>query len=201
MMRLYEDIIRATSSAAFARSASFERDIGRSGGDDDADLEGARGGPLLSRVHAFFSARLHACARSLRTVGASARSTAAIRKRRRLDESCIIGWHSMPIRSHGLVAPCCILPTKVLGDIFKSRRRTSGTARPTEVPQRAHRDHLRSREMGSRSRRQHRREHVWQTRRVQLPDEELLLREGRPVREGAGADVRPKTPPPTSSSS
>ncbi|HWS71378.1 MAG TPA: SPASM domain-containing protein [Thermoanaerobaculia bacterium] len=34
-----------------------------------------------------------------------------------LDEPCLIGWHSLVIRTNGIVAPCCILQASPLGDI------------------------------------------------------------------------------------
>jgi len=40
-------------------------------------------------------------------------------KRPRLEEFCIIGWHSMLIRSNGTVAPCCILQGSDLANVFK----------------------------------------------------------------------------------
>lgn len=35
-----------------------------------------------------------------------------------LDASCIIGWHSLVIRTSGDVAPCCILQGKRLGNVY-----------------------------------------------------------------------------------
>lgn len=36
-----------------------------------------------------------------------------------LDSPCVIGWYSMLMRSTGLVAPCCILQGKELGNVYK----------------------------------------------------------------------------------
>lgn len=36
-----------------------------------------------------------------------------------LDSYCLIGWHSMLVRTTGMVAPCCILQGKELGNVYK----------------------------------------------------------------------------------
>ena len=36
-----------------------------------------------------------------------------------LDSYCLIGWHSMVIRTTGAVAPCCILQGKELGNVYR----------------------------------------------------------------------------------
>src|SRR5205085_2454818 len=35
------------------------------------------------------------------------------------DEPCLIGWHSLVVRTTGMIAPCCILQASPLGNIFK----------------------------------------------------------------------------------
>src|SRR5437762_13199 len=40
-----------------------------------------------------------------------------------LDEPCLIGWHSLVVRTTGMVAPCCILQASPLGNIFKQSLR------------------------------------------------------------------------------
>jgi radical SAM protein with 4Fe4S-binding SPASM domain len=47
------------------------------------------------------------------------RAKLATRASRGLESSCLIGWHSMVIRTTGTVAPCCILQGKELGNIYR----------------------------------------------------------------------------------
>jgi len=36
-----------------------------------------------------------------------------------LGTHCLIGWHSMLVRSTGLVAPCCLIQGKELGNVYR----------------------------------------------------------------------------------
>jgi len=121
MLRLYEDLIRRDQLRTITSIGSFERDI-------SSDING-----LIARLGAERNARpLLSRVRELAQREGSWRDKIRhhfrMRRNRRIDQAteglepaCMIGWYSMLIRSNGIVAPCCILQHKVLGDINTSK--------------------------------------------------------------------------------
>ena len=120
MMRLYEQVVRVDEYRRIAIIDSYEQDIR----------------PMLAEM----TARIVAERQSLGTFGRLAhfvtrrdvpmmqkiahhRRVAKLQKIDReiagLDEPCLIGWHSLVVRTTGMVAPCCILQASPLGNIFK----------------------------------------------------------------------------------
>src|SRR5438067_1217624 len=120
MMRLYEQVVRVDEYRRIAIIDSYEQDIR----------------PMLAEMNA----RIVAERQSLGTFGRLAhfvtrrdvpmmqkiahhRRVAKLQKIDReiagLDEPCLIGWHSLVVRTTGMVAPCCILQASPLGNIFK----------------------------------------------------------------------------------
>lgn len=124
MMRLYEQVVRIDEYRRIAIIDSYEQDIR----------------PMLAEMNA----RIVAERQSLGTFGRLAhfvtrrdvpmmqkiahhRRVAKLQKIDReiagLDEPCLIGWHSLVVRTTGMIAPCCILQASPLGNIFKQSLR------------------------------------------------------------------------------
>ena len=120
MMRLYEEVIRIDEFRRIASISSYEQDIvpqvreitGR------LSVERRSRGRVANLLH-FMTRRDF----TMREKVAHHRRLAALRAAERdtagLDEPCIIGWHSMVIRTTGVVAPCCILQASPLGNVFQ----------------------------------------------------------------------------------
>src|SRR6266849_4497215 len=121
MMRLYEDIIRRDEFRRIRTITSFEREISGDVAEMTTRISRERdGAPLLSRGSRFLRRDDYTLREKLAHGRRVRENHRGDQETASFDESCIIGWHTLVIRSHGLVAPCCILPTKVLGNIFKS---------------------------------------------------------------------------------
>ncbi len=124
MMRLYEQVVRIDEYRRIAIIDSYEQDIR----------------PMLAEMNA----RIVAERQSLGTFGRLAhfvtrrdvpmmqkiahhRRVAKLQKIDReiagLDEPCLIGWHSLVVRTTGMIAPCCILQASPLGNIFEQSLR------------------------------------------------------------------------------
>jgi MoaA/NifB/PqqE/SkfB family radical SAM enzyme len=120
MMRLYEDIVRVDEFRVIRNIGSYERDISPQVREMIHRLSAermARG--KVRRAIDFVSRRDFTLQQKL-----------AHRKRIRRDveldagisgfeDSCIIGWYSMVVRSTGDAAPCCILQGKRTGNLFR----------------------------------------------------------------------------------
>jgi MoaA/NifB/PqqE/SkfB family radical SAM enzyme len=120
MMELYQEILRVDEYRRIEVINSFEQDLSqrvhqieRRVGEERAALAPAhRVAKLLTRRDFTLGEKL-----------------AHYRKQRRrhklfntnggLDSPCVIGWYSMLVRPTGLVAPCCILQGKQLGNIYQ----------------------------------------------------------------------------------
>ena len=120
MLRLYEQIVRIDEYRRIASIESYEQDIspmvaamsGRLDRERRARGSLARMARLVTRRDLSWREKIG----HRRRIAASRevdRATAG------LGDPCIIGWHSMLIRTSGLVAPCCILQGNVLGNVFK----------------------------------------------------------------------------------
>ena len=120
MLRLYEEVVRVDEYRRITSIESFESNIRPMLAEMNARLDAER------RSHGTFARLLHLATRSdltLREKLAHRRRVAAMRRVDRqtagLDESCIIGWHSMLVRTSGVVAPCCILQGAPLGNVYQ----------------------------------------------------------------------------------
>jgi MoaA/NifB/PqqE/SkfB family radical SAM enzyme len=121
MMGMYEGIIRRDEFRRIRTISSFERDISGDVAALTAEMSRQRqGASLASRITRFLSRDDYSLREKVAHHLKVRRNSHADRETAAFDASCIIGWHSLVIRSDGLVAPCCILPTKILGNIFKS---------------------------------------------------------------------------------
>ncbi len=120
MMRLYEEVIRIDEFRRIESIGSFEQDIGPQVREITGRLSAER------RARGRVSNLMHFVTRrdfTMREKLAHRRRVAGMRAVERdtagLDDPCIIGWHSMVIRTTGLVAPCCILQASPLGNVFQ----------------------------------------------------------------------------------
>jgi len=120
MMRLYEGVVREDEYRRIAIVNSFEQDIRPQVDEMNARLDAERRqkGTVARLAHLITRRDL-----TLREKLAHRRKIAQSRRvdaaTAGLDDPCIIGWHSMLIRTSGVVAPCCILQGAPLGDVFK----------------------------------------------------------------------------------
>jgi len=120
MMRLYEEVLRVDEYRRIQIVDSYEQNITPQLAEINARLDAeriARGrvrrlAHLVTRRDISWREKL-AHRRKIRD---ARRVEAATRG---LDEPCLIGWHSMLVRTSGMVAPCCILQGSPLGDIGK----------------------------------------------------------------------------------
>ena len=124
MLRLYEDVVRIDEYRRITSIESFESDIRPMLAEMSARLDAER------RAHHPLSRLVHLAARrdlTLREKLSHRRRVAEMRRVDRetagLDEPCIIGWHSMLVRTSGMVAPCCILQGAPLGNVYKQSLR------------------------------------------------------------------------------
>ncbi|HXI14335.1 MAG TPA: radical SAM protein [Thermoanaerobaculia bacterium] len=113
MMGLYKNLVRLDKSKLIGGINSFEQDLSVHLATMYAELApldppwGAAGRAVALLMRADF-----------RTIWAKIQWKLA-KRRPKLEEFCIIGWHSMLIRSSGSVAACCILQGSDLANVFK----------------------------------------------------------------------------------
>ena len=118
MMALYEEAVRADGYRTIGAINSLEQDLtGRVAEMNrrlDAGSSPARkaarfllgnGGATVGERVDFLRERLRQ--RRVRSAGQG------------LESYCLIGWHSMLIRTTGEIAPCCILQGKTLGNVYR----------------------------------------------------------------------------------
>jgi MoaA/NifB/PqqE/SkfB family radical SAM enzyme len=120
MLGLYEELLRVDEYRKIDVINSFEQDIsgrvmqiGRKIGEERSEQSAARRLVKLVTRNDF----------TLREKVDHFRRTRSLRKVREANEGlgtyCLIGWHSMLVRSTGLVAPCCLLQGEELGNIYR----------------------------------------------------------------------------------
>ena len=124
MMRLYEDVVRIDEFRRIAQIESFEQDLRPAVGEMASRLDAERRSRGKLRRIAHLVGRRDLTWRE--KVGHQLR----VRRNRKvesesagLEQPCVIGWHSLVVRTGGPVAPCCILQGSPLGDIFKNSLR------------------------------------------------------------------------------
>jgi MoaA/NifB/PqqE/SkfB family radical SAM enzyme len=119
MMGLYEEILRVDEYRTIGVINSFEQDLTARVVEISHRLRIERSRVSLPGRAARFLLRDGFTVRE--KVG---RFREQVRMRRAaganqgLDSYCLIGWHSMVIRTTGVVAPCCILQGKELGNVY-----------------------------------------------------------------------------------
>ncbi len=119
MMRLYEQVVRIDEFRRIAQIESFEQDLRPAVGEMGARLDAERRQKGRVRRLAHLIGRRDLTWREKLEHQLEVRRNRKIeRESAGLDQPCIIGWHSLVIRTGGPVAPCCILQGSPLGNIF-----------------------------------------------------------------------------------
>src|ERR1041385_991059 len=120
MMRLYEQIVRIDEYRRIAIIDSYEQDIRPQLAEMNARItaeRSARG--TFGRLAHFVTRRDVPLAQKIQHHRKVAKLQKIDREIAGLDDPCLIGWHSLVVRTTGMVAPCCILQASPLGNIFK----------------------------------------------------------------------------------
>jgi MoaA/NifB/PqqE/SkfB family radical SAM enzyme len=124
MMRLYEQVVRVDEFRRIAQIDSFEQDLRPAVGEMASRLDAER------RARGKVRRIAHLVARRDLTWREKIEHQLRVRKNRHieresegLEQPCVIGWHSLVVRTGGPVAPCCILQGSPLGNIFKNSLR------------------------------------------------------------------------------
>lgn len=113
MMRLYTDLVRLDEFKLIGGINSFEQDLTSHLAAMHAELA-----PLNPPRAAAVKAVKLVLRGDFKTIWAKLQWRLA-QRRPKLEEFCIIGWHSLLIRSNGSVAPCCILQGSDLANVFR----------------------------------------------------------------------------------
>jgi MoaA/NifB/PqqE/SkfB family radical SAM enzyme len=119
MLSMYEDLVRKDEFRYIRNIESYERDIS---GEIDAMIRrvaAERNDVSLMRKAIRFLRREGSLRSKISHMMKVRRDVRADRAVDGFDESCVIGWYSMVIRSDGTIGPCCVLQGKPLGNIFK----------------------------------------------------------------------------------
>lgn len=120
MMGLYEEVARIDEYRKISVINSFEQDLTERVNELNTRLAAERNqGSALKRAARFLLRSDYSLAEKIehrRKRKAIARTMEA---NQGLDSYCLIGWHSMLVRTTGTVAPCCILQGKELGNVYQ----------------------------------------------------------------------------------
>jgi MoaA/NifB/PqqE/SkfB family radical SAM enzyme len=120
MMRLYEQVVRVDEYRRIAIIDSYEQDIRPQLAEMNARImaeRNARG--TFGRLAHFVTRRDVPMMQKIQHHRKVAKLQKIDREIAGLDEPCLIGWHSLVVRTTGMIAPCCILQASPLGNIFK----------------------------------------------------------------------------------
>ncbi|HWM91314.1 MAG TPA: radical SAM protein [Thermoanaerobaculia bacterium] len=118
MMELYEDLVRKDEYVRIGGINSFEQDLSGRLAEMNQRLSAGRGG-LIGKASRLLLRDDLTFPEKADSLWDGVRSKLATRASRGLESSCLIGWHSMLIRTTGTVAPCCILQGKELGNVYR----------------------------------------------------------------------------------
>ena len=124
MMKLYEEVVRIDEFRHIAQIESFEQDLRPAVGEMASRLDAERRSRgKLQRIAHLVGRRDLTWRDKIEHQLRTRRSRRVDRESAALEQPCIIGWHSLVVRTGGPVAPCCILQGSPLGDIFKTSLR------------------------------------------------------------------------------
>ncbi len=124
MMRLYEQVVRIDEYRRIAIIDSYEQDIRPQLAEMNARLVAERQAlGTLGRLAHFVTRRDVPLVQKIQHHRRVAKLQKIDRELAGLDEPCLIGWHSLVVRTTGMIAPCCILQASPLGNIFKQSLR------------------------------------------------------------------------------
>jgi MoaA/NifB/PqqE/SkfB family radical SAM enzyme len=119
MMALYEDLVRADEYRKIACINSFEQDLSTRVAAMNRKVGAERSASLLGRANRFFGRGDYSWPEKVSHFLRVAKNKLAQKVNAGLDDYCLIGWHSMLVRTTGVVAPCCILQGKELGNVYR----------------------------------------------------------------------------------
>lgn len=118
MLELYGDVIRRDEFRRVDVISSFEQDLQPAVAKLAESIAAERSQSFAAKLTRFLDTKEFSIADKLR-------HRKKLRERARVDprlaevaDYCVIGWHSLVIRSSGEVAPCCILQGKTFGNVF-----------------------------------------------------------------------------------
>jgi len=120
MMALYEGIVREDEYRKIACINSFEQDISGRVQEMNRRLGDERSASTVRRAARFLLRDDFTLPEKIEHFRKKAQAKRAMRANQGLDDFCLIGWHSMLIRTTGVVAPCCILQGKELGNVYQT---------------------------------------------------------------------------------
>jgi MoaA/NifB/PqqE/SkfB family radical SAM enzyme len=120
MLRLYEQVVRVDEYRRIAIIDSYEQDIRPQLAEMNARIVAERQSlGTFGRLAHFVTRRDVPLAQKIQHHRKVAKLQKIDRELAGLDEPCLIGWHSLVVRTTGMIAPCCILQASPLGNIFK----------------------------------------------------------------------------------
>jgi MoaA/NifB/PqqE/SkfB family radical SAM enzyme len=120
MMRLYEQVVRIDEYRRIAIIDSYEQDIRPQLAEMNARIQAERNARgTFGRLAHFVTRRDVPLVQKIQHHRRVAKLQKIDRELAGLDEPCLIGWHSLVVRTTGMIAPCCILQASPLGNIFK----------------------------------------------------------------------------------
>ncbi len=119
MMALYEEVVRIDQYRTVGTVNSFEQDLSSRVAEMNQRLQAEQGHPLLRKASWLLRRDGFTLAETIGHLKEGFERKQARRWADGLESYCLIGWHSMLIRTTGTVAPCCILQGKELGNVYR----------------------------------------------------------------------------------
>lgn len=124
MMALYEQVLKVDEYRRIITIGSFEQDLTRWLNPIHQRMAAARSSlSLAARATRFLRRRDFTLREKIDHVLKQARLRRTLRASQGLDSYCLIGWHSLLVRTTGAVAPCCILQGKEVGNVYRQSLR------------------------------------------------------------------------------
>ena len=120
MMGLYEEIVRIDEYRKIACVNSFEQDLSGRVAEMNTRIGTERSRfSLPGRAARFLLRDDFTLSQKIDHFKKQLAMKRALTANKDLDSYCLIGWHSMLVRTTGTVAPCCILQGKELGNVYQ----------------------------------------------------------------------------------
>lgn len=119
MMALYEEVVRIDQYRTIGAVNSFEQDLSARVAEMNRRIEAGQGNPILRKASWLLRRDGFTLAETIGHFKEGIERKRARKWAAGLESYCLIGWHSMLIRTTGTVAPCCILQGKELGNVYR----------------------------------------------------------------------------------
>lgn len=117
MMALYEEVVRIDQYRTVGALNSFEQDLSDRVAAMNRRIEAER--PAWRKALPLLPENGFTLAETVDHLQERIARKKAAKGGQGLESHCLIGWHSMLIRTTGTVAPCCILQGKELGNVYR----------------------------------------------------------------------------------